>query len=260
MTKPPCKVLLLFFQETDLKFLTEERRLLTESFKSINCPVSNLQINKWDGTWRRKIKEFLSQDQTPRIIYYGGHGSSSNDDMELTFVGLTKDQTAYWANLKDLVTDATCPVLIILDCCDAGTALSDLAPDKPSAYPKDIIVATHWDGAVTDKPVPALCKVLRPWATSSSPRSARNLHLAVTSEFHEIRKKVTRSIVMAKTEADRLTWKIKLEKQFINDERAQIRRISETMQRNENEEAPTDKELGMFQPVVERRVYEVGLA
>lgn len=96
-------------------------------------------------------------------------------------------QKLHWQGVADVIMDAKCPVLVILDCCNAGAAAATPVNLHSNRYPKELIAATSWGLSTSDKLAIALCNVLKPWAESSRSRSARSLHERINKELSELR-------------------------------------------------------------------------
>ncbi len=81
-SNPLAEGLVLSFEHTDLRGLDEEGDNIVKAFRSIGCPCHKYSI-KSERRVQDKLKRFLAEGATPRIIYFHGHGRSL--DNSLTF-------------------------------------------------------------------------------------------------------------------------------------------------------------------------------
>lgn len=80
MSEPPAKGLVLSFQHTDLSGLKEEGEDVIDAFDGINCPMEEFKMsaNTAPNALKAKLDEFLAEGETPRVIYYHGHGGENS--------------------------------------------------------------------------------------------------------------------------------------------------------------------------------------
>ncbi|KAK5659126.1 hypothetical protein OQA88_1216 [Cercophora sp. LCS_1] len=185
---PPAEVLLIFFKKTDLGQGAEKaRELVKATFEAIGCPVKLLEIGN-RTRWRGKLGDFLAKGETPRVIYYGGHGGPMRSG-GLGFVSHGSynriQQYVPWKHVRKPVMGAKCPVLVILHCCHAGSA-STSSSSSGGKYPKELICATGADGTTNSGFAISFCKALDEWATDESdPLSANTLGLRIINEVRD---------------------------------------------------------------------------
>lgn len=97
-----------------------------------------------------------------------------------------------WKRIQDIVAEAECHVLVVLDCCYAGLAEIDNS-EEIWAYSKELFTATCWDTSTADRLAPALCKALKIWNNDSISLSAASLFQRLTAELRQMRTKADES-------------------------------------------------------------------
>ncbi|KAL9092581.1 MAG: hypothetical protein Q9165_004385 [Trypethelium subeluteriae] len=141
-------VLILYWKDTDLK-LWDELKELEDLFRNtFNYNVERYEIpsQRSQDQLEHIIDLFLIRYGTPDnlvIIYYGGHGGpTKNGSTECEWAAFNHElsPTLDWSTIQPQLLTAECDVVILLDCCHAGSAVRG----KTRQY-VEILLATDKD-------------------------------------------------------------------------------------------------------------------